>query len=287
MRDARTNPEVRGNEQITNTERRGVARTNPEARQQEQIANTERRGVAWTQPDTREREARNARARRLKKTHEMACIYNRETGEFIFHQPCGQWNKPCSHGCGYMHLSSSTIGTRKKCCAGGKLSNSSPNCDHELLEWFDLREVPRFMKQVLSSGPEFSTNSSTYNNLVAMGATKVCNNEATSGWTNRGPGSACVFLNGRVHHFIRKATSTDLSMGITYFIFDQHASLAISANARNVRPDILKYIAHGLRDKNPYCRHECLELRLEHVQMVMLLFLQSLINESTLLSVLL
>jgi hypothetical protein len=79
------------------------------------------------------------------------------------------------------------------------------------------------MQQVVSSGPEFSANSSTYNNLLAMGATKVCNYESTPGFSFRGPGNACVFLNGRVHHFIRAATSTDLSMGITYFIFDQVA----------------------------------------------------------------
>ena len=63
------------------------------------------------------------------------------------------------------------------------------------------------------------------------------------------------FFNGRVHHFIRAATSTDLSMGITYFIFDQIASLATSANARNVNAEILENIASGLRTINPYCRH--------------------------------
>ena len=245
---------MRQNEQTNNTESRRVARTNPAVRQNEQTNNTESRRVARTQPDTREREAMNARARRLNTTHEMACRYIPETGEFTFHQPCGQWNKPCIHNCGYMHLSSSTIGTKKKCCAGGKLSNSSPNCNDELLEWFDLREFPNFMQQVVSSGPEFSTNSSTYNNLLAMGATKVCNYESTPGFSFRGPGHACVFLNGRVHHFIRAATSTDLSMGITYFIFDQVASLATSANARNVNAVILEEIALGLRTVNPYCQ---------------------------------
>jgi hypothetical protein len=198
-RVARTNTEVRRNEQTTDTLRRRVARTNTGVMQHEQTSNTERRRRARTQPDTHEREAMNARARRLNKTHEMACRYIPETGEFTFNQPCGQWNKPCIHNCGYMHLSSSTIGTRKTCCAGGKLSNSSPNFNHELLEWFDLRELPNFMQQVVSSGPEFSTNSSTYNNLLAMGATKVCNYESTPGFSSRGPGHACVFLNGKVH----------------------------------------------------------------------------------------
>jgi hypothetical protein len=194
MRDVQNNTEVRQNEQTTNTQRRRVAQNNPEVTRNEQTTNTQRRRVAWTQPDTREQEARNARARRLNKTHEMVCRYIPETGEFAFHQPCGQWNTPCIHNCGHMHLSSSTIGTRKKCCAGGKLSNSSPNCDHELLEWFDLRKVPNFMQRVISSGPEFSTNSSTYNNLVAMGAIEVCNYESTPGFSYRGPGRACFFL---------------------------------------------------------------------------------------------
>ena len=254
MRDVRTNPVVRQNEQTNDTESRRLARTNSEVRQNEQTNDTERRRVARTQPDTREREAMNARSRRLKKTHEMACRYIPETGEFTFHQPCGQWNKPCIHNCGYVHLSSSTIGTRKKCCAGGKLSYLSPNCNHDLLEWFELRELPNFMQQAVSSGAEFSANSSTYNNLLAMGATKVCNYESTPGFTNRGPGNACVFLNGRVHHYLRAATSTDLSMGITYFIFDQIASLAISANARNVNAEILEQIGSGLRTLNPYCQ---------------------------------
>ena len=193
MQDVRTNPEVRQSERISNTERMRDVQTNQEVRQNEQTNNTERRRVARTQPDTREREAMNARSRRLKKTHEMACRYIPETGEFTFHQPCGQWDKPCIHNCGYVHLSSSTIGTRKKCCAGGKLSYLSPNCNHDLLEWFELRELPNFMQQAVSSGAEFSANSSTYNNLLAMGATKVCNYESTPGFTNRGPGNACVF----------------------------------------------------------------------------------------------
>jgi len=148
-RVARTNADVRRNEQTNDTERRRVARTNAEVRRNEQTNDTERRRVARTQLDTREREAMNARAHRLNKTHEMACRYISETGEFTFNQPCGQWNKPCIHNCGYMHLSSSTIGTRKKCCAEGKLSYSSPNCNHELLEWFELRELPNFMQQVV------------------------------------------------------------------------------------------------------------------------------------------
>ena len=41
--------------------------------------------------------------------------------------------------------------------------------------------------------------------------------------------------------------------GISYFIFDDIASLAGSADAQNVDPDILKEICKGLKDENPYC----------------------------------
>ena len=76
VRRAQTNPEVRQNEQTTDTTSRRVAQTNPEVRQHE----TESRRVARTQPDTHEQEAMNARARRLNTTHEMACRYIPVTG---------------------------------------------------------------------------------------------------------------------------------------------------------------------------------------------------------------
>jgi len=47
-------------------------------------------------------------------------------------------------------------------------------------------------------------------------------------------------MNGRVHHYMRIASSTSQNCGISYFIFDDIASLAGSADARNVDPDISK-----------------------------------------------
>ena len=84
-----------------------------------------------------------------------------------------------------------------------------------------------------------------------MAATQVCN--YTPGWTNWGPGPAYVTLNGRLHHYMKIARSTDSSLGISYFIYDQVASQAAVPNARNVDPCILDRIGTGLKEINRYC----------------------------------
>ena len=86
-----------------------------------------------------------------------------------------------------------------------------------------------------------------------MAATVVCNYNETAGFSRRGPGPQSVFMNGRVHHYMRIASSTSQNCGISYFIFDDIASLAGSAYAQHVDPDILKDICKGLKDENPYC----------------------------------
>ncbi len=109
----------------------------------------------------------------------MACKFI--NGKYIFRQPCGFWNEPCVHGCGYIHLSSSTPGTRKKCCANGCLSSVSDNFDEELMMDNVLDELPSFVRKVICSNrANFLQKSSTYNNLVAMAATAVCNYNETA-----------------------------------------------------------------------------------------------------------
>ncbi len=76
-----------------------------------------------------ERESRQRAAARLNKTFEMACKY--VNSQHVFHQLCSLWNAPCVHGCGYIHLLSSTPGSRKKHCANGHLSSASDNFDKE------------------------------------------------------------------------------------------------------------------------------------------------------------
>jgi hypothetical protein len=181
----------------------------------------------------------------------MACKYI--DGDYIFHQPYGLWNAPCIHGCGYLHLSSSMPGTRKKCCANGRLSSASNNFDEELMMDHELNQLPNFLRLLISSCCGFSQKSSTYNNLVSMAATVVCNYNNTNGYTRRGHGPQSVIMNGRVHHYMRIASSTMQNCGISYFIFDDIASLAGSVERQNVDPTILSHICQGLKNENTYC----------------------------------
>jgi hypothetical protein len=126
----------------------------------------------------------------------MACKY--VNGQYIFYQPCGLWNAPCVHGCGYIHLSTSTPGSKKKCCASGCLSSANDIFDKELMTVHDLDKLPQFMRQVITSSQEFSKKSSTYNNLVPMAATVVCNYNQTNGFSRHGQGPQSVFMNGCV-----------------------------------------------------------------------------------------
>jgi hypothetical protein len=183
--------------------------------------------------------------------HQMACTF--VNGEYLFHQPCGFWNEPCVHGCGYIHLSTSTPGTRKKCCVNGRLSSASDNFDEELMMGYVLDKLPPFVRKAISSSNQFSQRSSTYNNLVAMAATVVCNCSETAGFSWRGPGPQSVFMKGHVHHYMRLASISSQNCGMSYFIFDGIASLAGSADAQNVDPEILKEICEGLKNENPYC----------------------------------
>ncbi len=115
--------------------------------------------AAREEPAVRERKSRQHASARSNKTFEMACKY--VNGQYTFHQPCGLWNAPCVHGCGHIHLSSSTPGSRKKCCANGCLSSASDNFDKELMMDHDFDELPHFLRQVITSSPEFSKKSLT------------------------------------------------------------------------------------------------------------------------------
>jgi hypothetical protein len=85
-----------------------------------------------------------------------------------------------------------------------------------------------------------------------MAATVVCNYNQTHGFSWRGQGTQSVFMNGPVHHYMRTASSTLQNCGISYFIFDDIASLAGSADTQNVDPVILSNMCKGLRNENLY-----------------------------------
>jgi hypothetical protein len=59
-------------------------------------------------------------------------------------------------------------------------------------------------------------------------------------------------MNGPVHYYMRIALSTLQNCGISYFIFDDIASLAGSVDTQKVDPVILSNIFEGLRNENPY-----------------------------------
>jgi hypothetical protein len=151
------NPETRSQEQLVDTFRRAAAREDeeirekeneqrrnrrsvPEYREREQSVNMERRAVAREALGVQENELTNRSSARAKRTYDMACAY--ENGKFQFGQPCGSWSILCVHGCGYIHLSSSAPGTRKKCCANGRMSINSNNFNSKLLTNLELRESP-------------------------------------------------------------------------------------------------------------------------------------------------
>ncbi len=136
-------------EQSANTVRRAIAREKPGVLERE----SEQRAAAREEPAVRARESRQRAVAQGKKTHEMVCKC--VNGDYLFHKPCGLWNEPCVHGCGYIHLSNSTLGTRKKCCVNGRLSSASDNFDEELMMGYVLDELPIFLRKVISSGNKF------------------------------------------------------------------------------------------------------------------------------------
>jgi hypothetical protein len=243
--------EYREQEQSVNMERRAAARKDEQVRERE----NEQQRNRWSVPGVRENESTNRAAARAKRTYDMACTY--KNGEFWFGQPCGSWSIPCVHGCGYIHLLSSTPGTRKKCCANGRMSVNSNNCNSKLLANLELRGFPLFMRQAMSLSPEFCHHSSTYNNLVALGATKVCNYSERPGFKNRGPGPFSVHLQGKLHQFFNLANSTNNIGRIGYFVFDNESALVASASSRNLDSCIMDIIARGLREINPYSCQLC------------------------------
>ena len=158
----------------------------------------------------------------------MACKY--VDGNYLFHQPCGLWNEPCIHGCGYQHLLSLLAGKWKKCCTSGCLSSASENFDEELMMDHELNWLPKYLILLICSYSDFSQKASTYNILVAMAVTAVCNYTNTNGFTRRVHGPQSVFMNGHAHHYMRIASTTAQNCGIPYFIFDDIGALAGSAD---------------------------------------------------------
>ncbi len=71
-----------------------------------------------------------------------------------------------------------------------------------------------------------------------MAATMVCNYNQTHGFSRRRQGPQSILMKGCVYHYMRIASSTLQNYSISYFIFDDIASLAGSADTQNVDPVI-------------------------------------------------
>jgi hypothetical protein len=81
-------------------------------------------------------------------------------------------------------------------------------------------------------------------------------------------------MNGLVHHYMRIASSTSQNCGISYFIFDNIASLAGSPDVHNVDPLILSDIFEVSEMKiHIVLISVFLVLRHEHVQKALMLSL--------------
>jgi hypothetical protein len=122
--------------------------------------------------------------------YDMATRFDTSSCTYLYNQPCGLWNGECCHGCGYIHLSSASSSTKKKCCANGALSSISCNFDEELMMRFALDEMPLFMI-VVTTTCKFCQDCTKYNNLLAMAATKVCNYCDNPGFTKQDRRSLC------------------------------------------------------------------------------------------------
>jgi hypothetical protein len=130
----------------------------------------------------------------------------------------------------------------------------SSDFDQDAMLRFALDQLPAFMRSVIHSH-QFDQQSTKYNNLLAMAATKVCNYTGHGGFTNRGPGKHCVILSGGVHHFfIKVSSSSPQSCGLSYFIFDNSAACLSSLEAGIVNEEVLNIIANGLQRENRYCK---------------------------------
>ncbi len=80
----------------------------------------------------------------------------------------------------------------------------------------------------------------------------MCNYTERSGFKNRGPGPFSVHLQGRIHHFLNHANSTNNRGGIGAFVFDNQSALVASASSCNLVPCTMDIIANGLKEINPY-----------------------------------
>ncbi len=77
----------------------------------------------------------------------------------------------------------------------GLLSSCDPNFNEDATVKHDMEQLPVFMRLPIHS-PNFHEECTTFNNILPLAATKVCNYCNTPEFSYHGPGNACVMLNG-------------------------------------------------------------------------------------------
>ncbi len=118
----------------------------------------------------------------------------------------------------------------------------------------DLDKLPQCLRQVITSSPEFLKKSSTYNNLVAMAATVVCNYNQTHMGSHsvvkvHNPFSWTVLsiIIGELHQ-----VSCKTGLSLIWYLMIQHHLQALRIH----KTLILWYcqiFCKDLRNENPYC----------------------------------
>ena len=135
------------------------------------------------------------------------------------------WNKECAFGCGCVHLSSASSSQLRLCCQNGKLHS---------YEQLALKQYPPEFFEIISNNiKHISRSSSAYNNIFALCATGVQNDQG-GGWEKNMVGSHCVKMNGRTYHKMNNATnSTKPSGGVSYMTFDCHEAIQAHVDELN------------------------------------------------------
>jgi len=135
---------------------------------------------------------------------------------------------PCVH-CGYIYLVADT--NRNQCCMNGRALDDT---------YFPplLPMPPELNHLALNRIEHMNSNSTYYNNLLALGAVGVDNGKG--GGYEKLVGDHALKLNGRTYHFLPK---TGGSGGLEYFTFDAGEALlakGVSLNKESKRGEHIK-----------------------------------------------
>jgi len=102
------------------------------------------------------------------------------------------------YGCDFIHLATAA-GEEQKCCMGGRTSY-----DFEVFPFPSLSPLTTTMTEIFRDPKHFSQHSSTYNNILALAATGVENDQG-GGFCHDMHEPYAVKMNGRTYHFLKSA----------------------------------------------------------------------------------